>query len=97
MGGFHFLNLLVILGIILLIAGPKALQSLSRSAGKGLGKAKAMKDEVLAELPIEELTEVSQQIQRVPLNPQQAVQKLLMPEQEKPKEKHIPEEKEAEQ
>jgi Sec-independent protein translocase protein TatA len=97
MGGFHYLNLLVILGIILLIAGPKALQSLSRNAGKGLGKAKAMKDEVLSVLPVEELTEISQQIQRVPLSPQQAAQKLLMPEQEKHKEKHSPEEKEAEQ
>jgi Sec-independent protein translocase protein TatA len=97
MGGFHFLNLLVILGIILLIAGPKALQSISRNAGKGLGRAKAMKDEVLAGLPVEELSEVSQQIPRIPLNPQQAAQKLLMPEQEKHKEKPIPEGKEAEQ
>jgi Sec-independent protein translocase protein TatA len=97
MGGLHFLNLLVILGIVLLIAGPKALQSLSRNAGKGLGKAKAVKDEVLSGLPMEELSEISQQIQRVPLNPQQAVQKLLLPEQEKPNEKHIAEENKAEQ
>lgn len=97
MGGFHFLNLLVILGIILLVAGPKALQSLSRNAGKGLGKAKAVKDEVLSGLPMEELSEISQQIQRVPLNPQQAVQKLLMPEQEKHNEKKIAEEKEEKQ
>jgi sec-independent protein translocase protein TatA len=97
MGGFHFLDLLVILGIILLVAGPKALQSMSRNAGRGLGKAKTMKDEVLAGLPMEELSEMSQQIPRVPLNPQQAAQKLLLPEQEKNKEKHIPEGKEAEQ
>ena len=95
MGGFHFLDLLVILGIVLLIAGPKALQSMSRNAGKGLGKAKAVKDEVLSGLPMEELSEVSQQISRVPLSPQQAVQKLLLPEQEKHNEKHIAEEKEA--
>lgn len=97
MGGLHLFDLLVILGIILLVAGPKALQSLSRNAGKGLGKAKAVKDEVLSGLPMEELSEMSQQIQRIPLNPQQAVQKLLMPEQEKHNEKQIPEEKEAEQ
>jgi Sec-independent protein translocase protein TatA len=96
MGGFHFLDLLVILGIILLVAGPKALQSMSRNAGRGLGKAKAMKDEVLAGLPMEELSEMSEQIPRVPLNPQQAAKKLLLPGQEKKKEKPIPEEKEAE-
>jgi len=96
MGGFHYLDLLVILGIILLIAGPKAVQSMSRHAGKGLGKAKAVKDEILSELPMEELSEMSQHIPRIPLNPQQAVQKLLLPEQEKPAEKRITEEKEAE-
>ena len=97
MGGFHFLDLLVILGIILLVAGPKALQSLSRNAGKGVGKAKAVKDDVLSGLPMEDLSEISHQISRIPLSPQQAVQKFLLPEQEKHNEKHIAEEKEAEQ
>lgn len=86
MGGFHFIDLLVILVIGLLIAGPKALQSMSRGAGKGMGHAKAMKDKVLAELPMEELSEMSQKIPRIPLNTQQAVQMLLTPEQEKKKE-----------
>ncbi len=95
MGGFHFLDLLVILGIILLIAGPKAVQSMSRHAGKGLGKAKAVKDEVLSGLPMEDLSEISQQFSKIPLNPQQAVQKLLLPGQEKHNEKPIKEEKEA--
>lgn len=87
MGGFHFIDLIVILVIGLLIAGPKALQSISRSAGKGAGQAKAMKDKVLAELPIEEISEISQKIPRIPLSPQQAVQMLLTPEQQKSKEK----------
>lgn len=86
MGGFHFIDLLVILVIGLLIAGPKALQSMSRSAGKGMGQAKEMKDKVLAELPMEEISEMSQKIPRIPLNTQQAVQMLLTPEQEKKKE-----------
>jgi Sec-independent protein translocase protein TatA len=86
MGGFHFIDLLVILVIGLLIAGPKALQSMSRGAGKGMGQAKAMKDKVLAELPMEEISEMSQKIPRIPLNTQQAVQMLLTPEQEKKKE-----------
>jgi Sec-independent protein translocase protein TatA len=87
MGGFHFIDLIVILVIGLLIAGPKALQSMSRSAGKGVGQAKAVKDKVLAELPMEEISEISQKIPRIPLSPQQAVQMLLTPEQEKKKEK----------
>jgi Sec-independent protein translocase protein TatA len=85
MGGFHLLNLLVILVIGLLIAGPKALQSMSRNAGKGVGQAKAMKDKVMAELPMEEISEMSQKIPKIPLNAQQAVQMLLTPEQEKNK------------
>ncbi len=85
MGGFHLLDLLVILVIGLLIAGPKALQSMSRNAGKGVGQAKAMKDKVMAELPVEEISEMSQKIPRIPLNAQQAVQMLLTPEQEKKK------------
>jgi len=84
---FHFVDLIVILVIGLLIAGPKALQSMSRNAGKGMGQAKAVKDKVLAELPMEEISEISQKIPRIPLSPQQAVQMLLTPEQEKKKEK----------
>jgi Sec-independent protein translocase protein TatA len=85
MGGFHLLDLIVILVIGLLIAGPKALQSMSRNAGKGVGQAKAMKDKVIAELPMEEISEISQRIPKIPLNAQQAVQMLLTPEQEKKK------------
>ena len=90
---FHFVDLVVILVIGLLIAGPKALQSMSRNAGKGMGQAKAMKDKVLAELPMEEISEISQKIPRIPLSPQQAIQMLLTPEQEKKKEKKEEEER----
>jgi Sec-independent protein translocase protein TatA len=86
MGGFHLLDLVVILVIGLLVAGPKALQSMSRNAGKGVGQAKAMKDKVMAELPMEEVTKISETISKIPLSPQQAVQMLLTPEQEKKKE-----------
>jgi Sec-independent protein translocase protein TatA len=85
MGGFHLIDLIPILVIIMLIAGPKALQSMSRNAGKGVGQAKAMKDKVMAELPMEEISEISQKISKIPLSPQQAVQMLLTPEQEKKK------------
>ncbi len=86
MGGFHLLDLIVILVIGLLVAGPKALQSMSRNAGKGVGQAKAMKDKVMAELPTEEVSKISETISKIPLSPQQAVQMLLTPEQEKKKE-----------
>ena len=82
MGGFHLLDLLVILVIGLLIAGPKALQSISRNVGKGVGQAKALKDEVLSELPMEEISGITQTVSKIPLSPQQAVQKLLIPEQQ---------------
>lgn len=85
MGGFHLLDLIVILVIGLLIAGPKALQSISRNAGKGMGQAKAMKDKVLSELPMEEIAGITRTVSKVPLSPQQAVQMLLTPEQEKKK------------
>ena len=85
MGGFHLSSLIVVLVIGLLIAGPKALQSMSRNVGKHVGQAKAMKEKVLAELPMEEISEISQSIPRIPLSPQQAVQMLLTTEQEKKK------------
>ncbi|MBA2288604.1 MAG: twin-arginine translocase TatA/TatE family subunit [Ktedonobacteraceae bacterium] len=78
--GFHYVELLVILLIGLAIFGPKTLQSVSRSIGKGAGQAKTMKDNVMAELPMEEISRVSQHIPRIPLNSQQAIQMLLTPE-----------------
>jgi Sec-independent protein translocase protein TatA len=86
MGGFHLLDLVVILVIGLLVAGPKALQSISRNAGKGVGQAKTVKDKVMAELPMEEVSEISKTFSKIPLSPQQAIQKLLIPEQDKKQE-----------
>jgi Sec-independent protein translocase protein TatA len=83
MGGFHFIDLVVILVIGLIVAGPKAMQSISRNAGKGVGQAKTVKDKVMAELPMEEVSEISRTFSKIPLSPQQAIQKLLIPEQEK--------------
>jgi len=83
MGGLHLLDLIVILAIALLIVGPKTVQSLSHKAGKGVGQAKTMKDQVMSEIPMEEISEISKTFSKIPLSPQQAVQKLLLPEQEK--------------
>ncbi len=78
--GFHMLDLVVVLLIGLALFGPKALQSMARSAGKGVKEAKVMKDKVMAELPLEEISEVSRHISRVPTSPQQAVHMLITQE-----------------
>ena len=74
--GFHMLDWIPILLIALVIIGPKALQSMSRNIGKGVGQAKEVKDQVLSELPVEEITKVTRQI---PMSPQQAIQMLITP------------------
>jgi hypothetical protein len=48
-----------------------------------VGQAKTVKDKVMAELPMEEVSEISKTFSKIPLSPQQAIQKLLIPEQEK--------------
>lgn len=77
MGGFHPLDLLVIVGIALLLFGPKTVQSLARSTGHGVHRAKATKEKVLVELPVEELAQVSKVVSHIPLSPQQAARKLI--------------------
>jgi sec-independent protein translocase protein TatA len=78
--GFHFVDLIVIAAIGLALFGPKALQSMARSAGKGFGQAKSMKDKVMSEIPLEEITKITDQIPQVPLNSRQAIQMLLTQE-----------------
>ena len=82
MGGLHILDLIVVVAIALLIVGPKTVQSLSRKAGKGVGQAKTVKDQLMSELPMEEISDITNTFSKIPLSPQQAVQKLLLPEQE---------------
>jgi len=77
---FHFADLIVIAAIGLALFGPKTLQTIARSAGKGLGQAKTMKDKVMSELPMEEITKITDHIPQVPLNSRQAIQMLLTPE-----------------
>ena len=101
--GFHLLDWLVILAIGLLIFGPKAIQSVARNAGKTVSQAKEAKDKLLAELPMEELNSVRENLSRIPLSPQQAAIMLLTPEQQREQEKQktpttaeaLPEEKQS--
>ena len=75
--GFHALDILVIVGIALLIFGPKTLQSISHSAGKGVGQAKEMKDKIMADLPVEEFSKVSETLSQIPTSPQQVAHRLV--------------------
>ncbi len=85
--GFHPIELVVIAVIILALLGPKALQSMAHDAGKGVGHAKNAKDKVLAELPMQEISEVTNNIPRIPTHPHDVVRLLVGPEsQEKKKE-----------
>ncbi|MBV9231621.1 MAG: twin-arginine translocase TatA/TatE family subunit [Chloroflexi bacterium] len=81
--GFHFMDMVIIAGIVLALFGPKALQSMARSAGKGVSQAKAMKDKVMSELPVEEISKMTEHIPQVPLNSRQAIEMLLTPEEKK--------------
>ena len=80
---FHFVDILIIAAIGLAIFGPKALQSMARSAGKGVGQAKGVKDKLMAELPVEDFASVAESFPQVPLNSRQAVQMLLSSDEKK--------------
>lgn len=75
--GFHPLDIIVIVGIALLIFGPKTLQSISHSAGRGVGHAKDLKEKLMTELPVEEMARVNETISQIPTSPQQVAQKLI--------------------
>jgi Sec-independent protein translocase protein TatA len=77
--GFHYIDIIVVVAIALLILGPKSVQSMARGAGKSMKQVKSLKEDLLAELPMEELSEVSKQIPRIPTNPIQVAQMLVSP------------------
>lgn len=75
--GFHPLDIVILVALALLIFGPKTLQSLSHSAGRGMGHANEIKKKVMKELPVEEISRVNETISQIPLTPQQAAHKLI--------------------
>lgn len=81
--GFHLLDIIIVAAIGLALFGPKALQSIARNTGKGIGQAKVMKDKVMSELPMEDIAKARGSIPRVPLNSRQAMQMLVAQEQAK--------------
>jgi Sec-independent protein translocase protein TatA len=86
MGGFHMLDIIVVAAIALALFGPKALQSMARGAGKGVAQAKDMKDKLMSDLPVEDITNITDHIPQVPLNARQAVGMLLASDAGKEKE-----------
>lgn len=78
--GMHFVDILVVALVALAIFGPKTLQSIAKSAGKGAAQAKDMKDKLMAELPMEEVSKFREGIPQVPLNSRDAVRMLITPE-----------------
>jgi len=77
--GFHLLDILIVAAIGLALFGPKALQSMARNTGRGLGQVKDVKDKLLADLPMEDISKVTGQISKlpqIPLNSRQAIQML---------------------
>jgi Sec-independent protein translocase protein TatA len=73
----HIVEILIVVGIALAIFGPKMLQDVARNAGKGVGQANAIKDKVMADMPIKELNSVADTISRVPTSPAHAMQMMV--------------------
>lgn len=81
--GFHPIDLLIIILFGLALFGPRALQSVARNLGRGVGQARVVKDKIKEELQVEELTQLSEDIPRLPLNTREAARLLLTEQQEK--------------
>lgn len=75
--GLHIVDILILAGIVLALFGSKSLQSMARGAGKTMGQAKQAKDKIMADLPLDAITNVTDPLSRVPTNPSQALQMLL--------------------
>lgn len=75
--GLHIVDLIIVAAIGLALFGPKALQSVAREAGKTVGQAKEAKDKLMAEVPLDEVTKIKDNIPQVPLNSRQALEMLM--------------------
>jgi len=77
MGGFHLIDFLIVALIGLAIFGPKALQSMARNAGKGVGQVQQMKETILSDLSLDEVRKIAEDIPQLPTNSLQAMQMLI--------------------
>jgi|SRR5579885_1777770 Sec-independent protein translocase protein TatA len=81
--GFHLVDILIVAAIGLALFGSKTLQSMARNTGRGFGQVKEVKDKLLADLPMEDISKVTGQISKlpqIPLNSRQALQMLVTSE-----------------
>jgi TatA/E family protein of Tat protein translocase len=77
--GFHPVELAILAVILLAIFGPKKLTSMMHEVGKGMGHAKKATEKIMAEVPVEDLTKLKEQV-NMAANPSQAVKRLLLDE-----------------
>jgi Sec-independent protein translocase protein TatA len=83
--GFHYIDIAVVVVIGLLIVGPKTFMSMARRAGKSVNQVNSLKEDLLSELPVNELSQVMKPVSKIPTNPLQVAQMLMAPESpEKP-------------
>jgi Sec-independent protein translocase protein TatA len=75
--GLHFVDIIVVAAIALALFGSKSLQSMAHNAGKTMGQAKQAKDKIIADLPLDAITNITDPLPHVPTNPRQALQMLL--------------------
>lgn len=93
--GFHPLDLVVVAVIALALFGPKTLQSVARGLGKGVTQAKTMKNEIMSDLSVDDITKVTSDLPTVPRNSRQVVEMLLKSDEEKKEKKEAKETKES--
>lgn len=74
--GFHMLDIIVIAGLALLIFGPKTMQSLSHTLGRGVRQAGEVKDKLMADVPVDEFINIRDTVSQIPLTPQQAARQI---------------------
>ena len=65
--GLHLPELIVLVRDCPGLSGPETLNSMARNAGKGVSQVKNVKDQIMAELPMEEIAKVTNSIPQVPL------------------------------
>jgi Sec-independent protein translocase protein TatA len=92
--GFHYLVDIVIVAVIgLAIFGPKALQSVAHSLGKGVAQTKEVKEKIMSDLAVDDITKVTKDLPRVPRNSRQVVEMLMKSDEEDVEDEKKPEEK----
>jgi Sec-independent protein translocase protein TatA len=79
--GFHIVDILIVAAIGLALFGSKTLQSMAKDAGKVVGQAKNAKDKLMADVPLEEISKITNTMPQVPTNSRQAIQMLMKSEE----------------